>query len=1288
MNVDPDIHLRLLELRSMKDFAAICQFLHFFHGVFAMEDFETEVIHPAPQNIGTCSRNWSGAQAQLLERLITSSPSFHASDASFKNDLEQALVDPSQMPFLIDLHARMLRQLTQEKRISFDNWIPYAQKEFEKREDERNPWLDTDEASSFEDFSLATKLLILTNLCEWQLDDPERFRAKLKQEEEVALDMRVEPIGYDAHERTYWFFDDNRVYRENPQPKKNTRKPKPSMPPPPKPKAAPEPRRGTRRSGRHNLEASPEPEPEPEHETPPITPGVEWEPVCITRQDWEEFANIFKRSKHPDEKALHTYINQVLPEVLEVFKEKLAQQHIRDNRLKEREQRLKDREEAVWERAEKKKKEQERIAKEREARKQRRLNGSPSKGADHSEDEQAKNEDDEQEEEGDWFFDCVCGVHGQNLDDGELMIACEKCNVWQHVACLKEEDMAQGGKVKDWKALQFTCPRCILKEQKKIARKAKKEQKLKMEALAAAANGNLASHVQLKKDPLSQVNQEQHGSRPAPGTGSVNYSAQNVFAPPQAQSTMNGLYNTNHLHQQQQPHQQYHHQHQSPPLPPIPRPQTYTSSAPSHYPGQVYQQQQPYGGPSPFGSNPSVNNLPTPTYHNGHFNQGLAPSQVPSQYGYPSHQQQQQQQQQRPVYFEPQGQQQRQQQQPHQQSQYPPQGASGTPYRPNGMTASSTSYVNVPSSSVTQGTMHSSPQQIHAVQSQSVQSHAVHTLQQQRPPVYSLPQQQHHGGYGAQTAVNAVPYPTPISPVPVQQVATPTISTNGSGVTPQKRIHPEGGMEGIERPSKLPSQKTTLSQRAQQNLTGENIMLEGVVKVNANKYDAQSNPDGIINLGVAENQLMKTDLIEIMGTVNHVDPKLFGYGESPSGSKLLRRHFAENIFNRYFNPQEPVQVDHIILSAGCSSTVDNFTFCVCDEGEGILITTPFYGGFNTDIATKSKAKVVVCDLGDLSPFDPMHLELLQGAVDRAQSQGIRVKAMVLANPHNPLGRNYPLEILVAYLRFASQNRIHILFDEIYALSTFDHALTGEARAEQPDHNPFISVLSIPHLEQYCEKELIHMAYGMSKDFCLNGFRCGALVSPWNEDMILAMRSIAVFTWISSTTEAMLTKLLSDPLTIDRFTSTNQKRLAESYSFAVDLLRKHKIPFIPAQGGHFLWIDLRQFIPPSFRVAAQSGDRHAEYLLWRAMLKEGVYVNLGEAFTERKVGFFRLTFSVPIWMLDLGLKRMLRALQLTYDPLRVGTVVVPSSTVAVESPAIATAPTVAPVLSSDDDYSDS
>ncbi|KAK5675133.1 hypothetical protein LTS10_012207 [Elasticomyces elasticus] len=37
---------------------------------------------------------------------------------------------------------------------------------------------------------------------------------------------------------------------------------------------------------------------------------------------------------------------------------------------------------------------------------------------------------------GKWYFDCaVCGMHGQNLDDGTHSLACDRCGVWQHSGC-------------------------------------------------------------------------------------------------------------------------------------------------------------------------------------------------------------------------------------------------------------------------------------------------------------------------------------------------------------------------------------------------------------------------------------------------------------------------------------------------------------------------------------------------------------------------------------------------------------------------------------------------------------------------------------------------------------------------------------------------------------------------------------------------------------------------------------------------------------------------------------
>ena len=53
---------------------------------------------------------------------------------------------------------------------------------------------------------------------------------------------------------------------------------------------------------------------------------------------------------------------------------------------------------------------------------------------------------------------------------------------------------------------------------------------------------------------------------------------------------------------------------------------------------------------------------------------------------------------------------------------------------------------------------------------------------------------------------------------------------------------------------------------------------------------------------------------------------------------------------------------------------------------------------------KSKARVIEVDLGGVSPFGLEQIQLMQDAVDNARSEGTRVRAFVLSNPHNPLGR--------------------------------------------------------------------------------------------------------------------------------------------------------------------------------------------------------------------------------------------------------------------------------------------
>ena len=44
---------------------------------------------------------------------------------------------------------------------------------------------------------------------------------------------------------------------------------------------------------------------------------------------------------------------------------------------------------------------------------------------------------------------------------------------------------------------------------------------------------------------------------------------------------------------------------------------------------------------------------------------------------------------------------------------------------------------------------------------------------------------------------------------------------------------------------------------------------------------------------------------------------------------------------------------------------------------------------------------------------------------------------ILCNPQNPLGRTYPRSTLIAYAKWCEANDVHLVSDEIYAMSVYD-----------------------------------------------------------------------------------------------------------------------------------------------------------------------------------------------------------------------------------------------------------
>ena len=106
------------------------------------------------------------------------------------------------------------------------------------------------------------------------------------------------------------------------------------------------------------------------------------------------------------------------------------------------------------------------------------------------------------------------------------------------------------------------------------------------------------------------------------------------------------------------------------------------------------------------------------------------------------------------------------------------------------------------------------------------------------------------------------------------------------------------------------------------------------------------------------------------------------------------------------------------------------------------------------------------------------LPALEEAFDNAPCP---VKALVLTNPHNPLAQAYPQPVLEGCLKFCHRRGIHLISDEIYALTSFKCP-------DIPNPTPFVSALSLDSAKLGCDSARIHVVWSTSKDFGQSGIR--------------------------------------------------------------------------------------------------------------------------------------------------------------------------------------------------------
>jgi aspartate/methionine/tyrosine aminotransferase len=190
-----------------------------------------------------------------------------------------------------------------------------------------------------------------------------------------------------------------------------------------------------------------------------------------------------------------------------------------------------------------------------------------------------------------------------------------------------------------------------------------------------------------------------------------------------------------------------------------------------------------------------------------------------------------------------------------------------------------------------------------------------------------------------------------------------------------------------------------------------------------------------------------------------------------SGQVQFKTTLAK-LMQKYWVKKE-VQPEEIAIQAGCGSIIESLCWLLANQGDSVILPGPIYPNFFVDSFNRCQLNMEVAKTSQDNDFE-ITTEILQSAYQNSIANGSRPKILLLCQPCNPTGKLYSREELSICISFAERYSLHVISDEIYALSMM----------------PGCKMLSMAQIETTYDK--IHIIGGLSKDFGVSGFRVGIL----------------------------------------------------------------------------------------------------------------------------------------------------------------------------------------------------
>ena len=335
----------------------------------------------------------------------------------------------------------------------------------------------------------------------------------------------------------------------------------------------------------------------------------------------------------------------------------------------------------------------------------------------------------------------------------------------------------------------------------------------------------------------------------------------------------------------------------------------------------------------------------------------------------------------------------------------------------------------------------------------------------------------------------------------------------------------------------------------------------------------------------------------------------YGYTQPGPGINEVIVERLKRKFNWKINPE------WIVYTPGVVPALNIAIRSLTHPGDEVIIQEPVYYPFFPAV-TNSGCQIVNNGLKRINDRYEMDFEDLESQFQPRMGMvptSRRIKAMVLCNPHNPVGRLWNREELTRMGEIAIRHGITVISDEIHCEILF----------KGHRHTPFASIS-----EEFEQNSIVCMA--PSKTFSLAGLEASSIIIPnkkLRHNFASARAGILPGPNLFGYTALEAAYRFGDEW-LDQVLDYLQGNL----DFMLDYFAKKipRIKVIPPQGTYLIWLDFN--------------DLRMDDLELRQFMRGKARVGLDDGFLFGKAGsgFQRMNIACPRYILTEALNRIEKA----------------------------------------------